>query len=369
MSYAAAGQAAAVDMFARLDAGVRMTLATAYAARSAGPLGTAIRSLATFAQCVPNRILFKMPRWHGDLTAEAHNEWTLLLWVWWLLHRDSPKTGKPIQASSIEQRVSLAKGLLSFRYGFQLAGAAPRLSQFFKRIRETRAAATRRKRRGIRRRHLMKLWSRHSAIRASTKRARSEWAAETCAWHMLARGGELESITKDDLSFGRSSGTGRRYAVIWLRPLKKKGGAAQPKLPQFIQEQRRPQEWEPYRALQRLAESIADEPGTAPLFTAARGAKMSTGKFRALNKRYAKLLGWNPKEAGAHTPRIGGATEYGASGSVSELLLQARGRWSSDIAAIYARMTRRAHLAASDLMFEAHGRDLEEIMPTFVQPA
>ena len=356
-------------MFARLDAGVREELATAYAAASEGPLGTAIRSLAAFARCVPHRVLFKMPRWHGDLTAESHNEWTLLLWVWWLITRPSAKTGKPLQASTIEQRVSLAKGLLSFRYGFQLAGEAPRLRQFLKRQREKRGAHVRRKRRGIRRRHLMRLWDRHPAVRASTKQARSEWAAEVCAWHMLARGGEIATVTRGDLEFGRSKRTGRRYAVIWLRPLKKKRGAAQPKLPQFIQEQRRPQEWEPYRALQRLAESIADEPGTAPLFTAARGAKMSTGKFRALNKRYAKLLGWNPKEAGAHTPRIGGATEYGASGSVSELLLQARGRWSSDIAAIYARMTRRAHLAASDLMFEAHGRDLEEIMPTFVQPA
>ena len=81
------------------------------------------------------------------------------------------------------------------------------------------------------------------------------------------------------------------------------------------------------------------------------------------------MLGWNPKEAGAHSPRIGGATEYAATGKVSQLLLEAKGRWSSDIGAIYARMARRLHLAASDLMFQAKGRDLEELIPEYVQPA
>ena len=32
-------------------------------------------------------------------------------------------------------------------------------------------------------------------------------------------------------------------------------------------------------------------------------------------------------------------------------------------------MTRRMHMAASDLMFQARARDLEELTPEFVQPA
>ena len=52
-----------------------------------------------------------------------------------------------------------------------------------------------------------------------------------------------------------------------------------------------------------------------------------------------------------------------------QVLLHAKGRWSSDIAYIYARMTRRSQLAASALMQKARGRDLEEILPGFVQPA
>ena len=96
---------------------------------------------------------------------------------------------------------------------------------------------------------------------------------------------------------------------------------------------------------------------------------MTTARYRALVKRYAGMLGYAPGEFGAHSTRIGGATDLASTGAASELLLQAKGRWNSDIARIYARMTRRAHLAASDLMHAAKGRDLEELMPSFVEPA
>ena len=73
-------------------------------------------------------------------------------------------------------------------------------------------------------------------------------------------------------------------------------------------------------------------------------------------------------------PRIGGATEYAATGKVSQLLLEAKGRWSSDMGAIYARCARmmrclHLHVAASDLIFQAKGRDLEDLIPEYVQPA
>ena len=358
------------DLFERLDADVRSELATAYAPRSKGPLGTAVRSLARFAKCVPRRQLFKRPRVRGDLAVEAYNEWTLLLWAQQLSGTVSAKTGRYLKAKSIEQRISLTKGLLSFRYGFQLAGEAPRLKRFLaqKRSRDP-AANLRKKRRGMRRHHLQRVWRERAGVRGTDRASLSEWAAVTSAWHMLARGGELYGVTKGDLEFKVSKRTGRKYAILWLQPLKKRRGEAEPKLPQFIQEQVEPADWEPYRALARLAQALQHEPASTPLFTGAKGQRMTTARFRALIKRYAGYLGWDRKEAGAHSPRIGGAAEYAASGEVSELLLQARGRWSSDIARIYARMTRRAHLAASDLMFNARGRDLEELIPEYVEPA
>ena len=72
-------------------------------------------------------------------------------------------------------------------------------------------------------------------------------------------------------------------------------------------------------------------------------------------------------EWGAHSARIGGATDLAATGESSPVLLQAKGRWASDIGRIYARMTRRSQLAASRLMQEARGRDLEELLPGFTQ--
>ena len=96
---------------------------------------------------------------------------------------------------------------------------------------------------------------------------------------------------------------------------------------------------------------------------------MSTAHYRVAVREAATLLGENPKDFGAHSTRIGGASDLAGTGRASQLLLQAKGRWASDIGRIYARMTRKALVAVSDLMYACKGRDLEELMPDFVQPA
>ena len=90
--------------------------------------------------------------------------------------------------------------------------------------------------------------------------------------------------------------------------------------------------------------------------------------MRGGRREPAKQLGFDPKQFGAQSARIGGATDLAATGKASQLLLQAKGRWSSDIGKIYARMTRKAQLAVSDMMYESSSKDLEEILPEFVQP-
>ena len=96
---------------------------------------------------------------------------------------------------------------------------------------------------------------------------------------------------------------------------------------------------------------------------------ITSASLRSLVKRMASLLNLPAKEFGAHSARIGGATDLSATGSASQVLLQAKGRWASDISRIYTRLTRRAQLAGSALMQRAKGRDLEEIFPSFTQPA
>ena len=340
-----------------------------------------MRSFAQFAAQVPNRELFQVPQFVGDMEAEAYNEWTLCLWAVWLGRIISHKTKRKLKVGTIEQRISLFKGLLQHRYGFALTGGAPRL----KRLLDTRRQgstdeSTRRKRRGLRRRHLRRIWRKNAHVRKDGEAEQSEWAALTTAWHVLARGGELGGVTEGDLEFGTER-NGRRYACVWLRPLKKKRGANQPKIPQYVREQPG-QEWEPYAALKRLR-ATRQRSGIdpkAPLFRTRSGRAMSTGAYRALVKRVGRLGGIDPKKLGAHSTRIGGATDLAsaaaeggddmsAAGASSELLLQAKGRWQSDIGKIYARMTRRMHLAASDLMHRGRGRDLEELLPEFTQPA
>ena len=53
--------------------------------------------------------------------------------------------------------------------------------------------------------------------------------------------------------------------------------------------------------------------------------------------------------------------------NASQALLQAKGRWASDVYRIYTRMTRRAQLAASHAMQRRGGRDMEELFPAFTQ--
>ena len=154
-----------------------------------------------------------------------------------------------------------------------------------------------------------------------------------------------------------------------IRPLKKKRGPLEPKVPQYIAEQADADGADAYSALRRLSALPLWERGDGPLFSTAESQPMTTARFRALVKRYASALGYDPKTFGAHSARIGGATDVANSDEYSEVLLEAKGRWGSDIGKIYARMTRRTHLRASAAMYRTKGRDVEEIVPSFVQPA
>ena len=178
-------------------------------------------------------------------------------------------------------------------------------------------------------------------------------------------------MRREDVSFHEKAASkkrpARRYAVVWLRPLKKKAGAAQPKVPQIIPE--RPEGDIAYTALRRAYGAARDRRPGAPLFVDSSRRPITTAALRAYSRQVAAALGMLVKFFGAHSARVGGASDLAASGKASRLLLQAKGRWGSDIGAIYARMTRRSQMAAVDLMYEAKGRDLEELLPDFAQPA
>ena len=365
-------------------------LREAYAPKSKGPLATALRALARFSDACPDRELLRRPRFAGDPEASAHNEWSLILWAWYMVTEEQAG-GKPIRPKSAASYVSLAKGYLSFRYAFDIVDRTLRLRRLLDDlVRCDPLGGVRKKRRGFRRRHLRRL-GRMAVARSTDANDVNRLAAVGTSWHVLARGGEICPATahakwrhdvhptRADLAF-YTDNKGKRYAVLWLRPLKKRGAALQPKVPQYVAEHDGSGS-DVYRLLQRLVEldpvPQAEERLT-PLFrqrVSVRGAgvqarHMTVRQLRDAVRVFAAALGYTePGAWGAHSGRIGGATDLASTGEASALLLRAKGRWASDIGAIYARLTRRAQLASSRLMQKARGRDLEEIYPEFTQPA
>lgn len=298
----------------------------------------------------------------------------------------SPKTKEGLQANTIETYISLLKGYLNFNYDFELMDRAPRLRGLMKSLKaQGQGSGVRRKRRALRRRHLRRMWSRLPHVRSTSPNAVNEHALLVVAWHVLARGGELAPAQKvwsarshpsrADLSFHTSPSLGD-HAILWLRPLKKRTAGTAAKVPQVIASYDGHGS-DAFAALQRLVQFDpvgALPPEAVPLFrvheASGQSRHLRVKDMRRLIRTRVQELGYEqPEEWGAHSCRIGGATDLVAAGDVSPLLLQAKGRWGSDIGRIYARMTRRSQLAASRLMQKARGRDFEEIYASFVQPA
>ena len=181
----------------------------------------------------------------------------------------------------------------------------------------------------------------------------------------------MANISVKDVTFNKLS-SGVRYATVLLAPLKKR--AAQ-KIPQLIEYMSGQGEWQPYEALERLCNlaRTSNAPPTAPLFTmrARRGTykPISVDGFRQIIRRFAQLLQLPAREFGAHSCRIGGATDLFSNNATKDIavIVQNKGRWSSDIWKIYARLTRRDHLHASRMMFSNSGRSMEELIPNYTQ--
>ena len=84
----------------------------------------------------------------------------------------------------------------------------------------------------------------------------------------------------------------------------------------------------------------------------------------------AAALGLERHEHGARSFRIGGATDWReVFGADAERVITQRGRWHSDIGAIYQRALAEAHLRGSAAVGDTQGADLESMCRGWVQPA
>jgi hypothetical protein len=341
-------------------------------------LATAQRHFARFTRRLRGRrVPFRTPRAAGDLKALLHNEWTLVLFTEYLAEQRARRSGRRLAVDTVAEYVGMLKQELSVRWGFAVAGDPQRLPAVVKALRRERPRRNRRQRRGIRRAHLRAAWRACGRLRSDAANAVNDWAAATSAWQAVARGGEVATPradvrgwrastrpTRADLSFGETRG--RRYAQLMLRPIKRRNGEVGEKVPILFEEGDGGGD-DTYAALRRLVRLDPCEPARTaetPLFRT-DGRPMTTERLRRTARRIFRACGQRGK-VGAHSFRIGGGTDLADQGA-SKALLAAKGRWASDIAQIYARMTRRAQLAASRAMQSRGGRDMEELFPHFTQ--
>ena len=141
----------------KLDREVSQRLEEAVAGKSAGPMASALAALARFAASCPERELFRRPSFHGDVETAAHNEWTVILFVWFMVTTDSPTTHKPVRPKTVDTYVSLLKGYLSAKYSFEVLEKPLRLRKLMKDLlAKDTLGGSRKKRPGLRRRHLVR---------------------------------------------------------------------------------------------------------------------------------------------------------------------------------------------------------------------
>ncbi|KAL1500528.1 hypothetical protein AB1Y20_013184 [Prymnesium parvum] len=176
----------------RLHADAIARLRVAFAPGSKGELNTVLRAFNEFARACPQRHLFHAPRYRGDSAATAWNEWTLILFAQFLASAPSKKTKRMLKARTVESYISLLKGFLSYTYNFELVERSPRLSRLIKALySDDPLADSRKKRRALRRHHLISMWERVAEARSDSPNAANDQALLAVAWHVLARGGEL----------------------------------------------------------------------------------------------------------------------------------------------------------------------------------
>ena len=124
----------------------------------------------------------------------------------------------------------------------------------------------------------------------------------------------------------------------------------------------------------RLSDRRSRAPGgildpDSPLFlNPSTRRALTTTELRALYRGVARVIGLDPKDLGAHSGRIGGATDLFASGT-PPVAIQIAGRWDSDIWAIYARRCVGQLLSYSRAAADCTDVDLEELIPSYSQPA
>ena len=129
--------------------------------------------------------------------------------------------------------------------------------------------------------------------------------------------------------------------------------------------------WRTYEDTVPVEYRTYDGPGRVPFFTGPTGKAWTTSDSHNLARKLASNLGFNPLEFGGKFAQVGGATDMREMlGDASHQIIKQRGRWDSDITAVYQRALVSSMLEASvKIGGMGLSRDMEELEAGWSQPA
>ena len=346
---------------------------------------------------------FRSLQFAGDLQAMVYNQETLDMLAEYVRRRGSRlpgRKGDTIKSDTISAYVGQIKKLRTHEAHHAIVDTSVNVvgPAAHKRMRQLDGPPGHRQLRlGLRARHLRKIAALGAFDRCS-RRGSLEWAAALLAHNLLLRGGEVGIVdggvldTARDLVVGaiefrepceestwmpwlvaelvpiKDTTSRRRSAVM---PVRRRSNGACGADPMCVYDaivmamRARTGRLPPTRGRVQGADALL------PLFTGARGHTWTTADTRRLAQKLAGLLGLDPSCYGAKSFRIGGATDYRAvyGPAAAERMIRQRGRWWSDIHALYERALAEEHLAGSAAVADATGAELEALCPGWAQPA
>ena len=350
---------------------VHEMVGAAYAESSQGVVASAMEAWGKVNRAYPDRDMIRTPAFTGDLDASIHNEISLMWAGAWMLESG-------LSVATIATYLSLIKTNFGAHLGWRLTcpQSEVRLPRFLRGLRRQRLRV-RRRRVGWRAHH-------HRSLRQLTGRptgalALAQDAILTAARQGLLRPCEVAVANGDydptrhpsvrDVEFQPSNGG---YCVLTILPAKKPPGQPKDEPVLYPAGDGVTDFFSACAAM--LDERRARAPHgsldpSAPLFlNPATGRAFTTTELRALFRGVARAIGLPPADIGAHSGRIGGATDLFASGA-PPVAIQIAGRWDSDIWAIYARQCVGQSLDLSRAAAACDDIDLEQLLPSYSQPA
>jgi hypothetical protein len=355
----------------------------------AARLQTALARWAEFVAVVgPDLVPFIPAAVAGDTRAACHAERTLGMFAEFMRasgSRARGHMGEAVRGDTIAALVSQVRMHRGLEAGYKLLTKEQLLlPAAAKRMRQEDGPATQRALRlGLRARHMRAAAAAGFDITSWWGVVR--WALLRIGLSALARGGDLgvpegkvfdprRGLCWSHVQWVAARDYDGRYPVVVLWMVPTKDVSARKKRVPVPVRRRLPEgqielslacTYEALRASWRAQEAVvpeAERDATA-FFRTVGGRVVTTADVRVAVRCAAAAAGVAPETVGAHSLRIGGATDFleRFGPAKATALVKARGRWESDISEIYSRASALAQIDASVEVWEAEGPELEAV--------